>query len=425
MHTDDVLSDPRASVSIRGCSPIQNHKSKIQNPGPLVVLLADSLPPYRVRVDRRIAHEVPELRIITLSTHDPQDGRWPAVAQADVPHVVFAPPGELTNRLGRREFFRSEWRKGGRIVRWLARHRPAAITINGYNDPARLRVLAWGRAHGVPVFIQADSNIRLDRVRGVKAAVKRAFVSSAIRAAFGVLPFGSLGGAYFHKYGARPNRTFYLPMEPDYELIESLPAEHIEQVRARFGLMPGRRRVLFSGRFILEKRVDLLVRAFSQVAAARPEWDLVLLGSGPLKAEVAALVSPQLAGRIVWIDALRDPADVFAVYHCCDVLALTSQYDAWALVVNEAVACGMALVCSDVVGSTAELLRDGVNGRLFRANDLDGLVAALGDVMNIERLPAMQAASRQLLAEWRRVGDPVEGFRQAMRACGVLPKPLL
>jgi glycosyltransferase involved in cell wall biosynthesis len=139
-----------------------------------------------------------------------------------------------------------------------------------------------------------------------------------------------------------------------------------------------------------------------------------------LKAEVAALVPPELASRIIWIEALRDPAEVFSVYRCCDVLALTSQYDAWALVVNEATASGMALVCSDVVGSTAELLRNGVNGRMFPANDLPGLVTALRDVMNEEKLPAMQAASRQLLAEWRRVGDPVKAFRQAMRACGVM-----
>src|SRR4051812_22515439 len=108
-------------------APIQNHKSKIQNPRPLVVLLCDCLPPYRVRVHRRITREVPQVRIMTISTHDPQDGRWPVVPQDELPHVAFAPKGELTDRLGRREYFLSEWRKGGRIVRWLERQRPAAI----------------------------------------------------------------------------------------------------------------------------------------------------------------------------------------------------------------------------------------------------------------------------------------------------------
>src|SRR6266516_2697101 len=104
-------------------------------------------------------------------------------------------------------------------------------------------------------------------------------------------------------------------MEPDYALIESISTSEIARAGERFGLSPGRRRFLFSGRFIPEKRVDILLAAFAAIADARPAWDLVLLGSGPLKEEVKSLAPQAISQRLIWIDSLRDPREVFAVYH--------------------------------------------------------------------------------------------------------------
>jgi glycosyltransferase involved in cell wall biosynthesis len=390
------------------------------DPRPLVVLVCDSLPPYRVRVHRRAEREIPEVRLFTLCTHDPSSGgRWPTVPHDALAYAT-AGPGDLGEWPSRWQRHRHEWRKGGRVTAWLQRHRPAAVMVNGYNDPARLRIWAWCRARGIPLFLQGDSNVRLDRARGVKRLVKRAYVGTVVRTCAGVFPFGTLGGQYFARYGARPDRTFFVPLEPDYDLIESLTPGKVEAVRARFGLPPHRRRVLFSGRFIPEKRVDLLVRGFARVAADRPDWDLVLLGSGSLREQARSLAPPELADRYVWIDNLRDPADVFALNRCCDVLALTSEYDAWALVVNEACASGLAVVCSDVVGAGADLVRDGVNGRVFRSGDLAALAAALMDVTAESALAGMKAASAESIARWRREADPVQGLRAALRSVGVI-----
>jgi glycosyltransferase involved in cell wall biosynthesis len=111
---------------------------------------------------------------------------------------------------------------------------------------------------------------------------------------------------------------------------------------------------------------------------------------------------------------------VTAIYKASDVLVLPSDFEPWALVINEAAAAGMAVVASSVVGAAAELVRDGVNGRVFPPGDLRALADCLLDVTDPARVDAMKAASEGVLADWRRVADPIAGLRRGLEANGVL-----
>jgi glycosyltransferase involved in cell wall biosynthesis len=177
---------------------------------------------------------------------------------------------------------------------------------------------------------------------------------------------------------------------------------------------------VYSGRLVPEKRVDLAIDAFACVAAQRPEWDLVIAGDGVLRAELEARVPAPLRPRVTWTGFLADPADVSAVYRLCDVLVLPSDYEPWALVVNEAAAAGLAVVSSSVVGAAHELVREGVNGALFPPGQVGAAAAALLSVTDPSRVDALRAGSARVLEAWRKQGDPVEGLRAALRHCGVL-----
>ena len=117
---------------------------------------------------------------------------------------------------------------------------------------------------------------------------------------------------------------------------------------------------------------------------------------------------------MTWLGFIDDQDAVSAVYRNCDVLALPSDYEPWALVINEAAAAGLAIVASDAVGAAAELVRDGVNGGIFPSGSLQALTERLMFVTEPERIETLKAGSAAVLAEWRKVADPVEGLRQAL-----------
>src|SRR5439155_26838233 len=103
--------------------------------------------------------------------------------------------------------------------------------------------------------------------------------------------------------------------------------------RRRFGLPAGRRRLVYAGRLAAVKRIDLLVDAFAALAADRPDWDLLVVGDGPLRDALVGRVPPAIRERVMWTGFVDDQATIGALYHACDVLVLPSDLEPWGVVV--------------------------------------------------------------------------------------------
>ena len=102
----------------------------------------------------------------------------------------------------------------------------------------------------------------------------------------------------------------------------------------------------------------MLVRAVA--AADDPRLVLVVAGEGPERSALAELAD-ELSIRLVLAGDV-DWERIVELYVAADVFALLSEREPWAVVVNEAAACGLPLVLSDRVGAAHDLLRDGENG---------------------------------------------------------------
>lgn len=364
-----------------------------------IAIIANAMTPYRIALHRRIAREMPQFKLYSHYTDEQSNSPWELHPPDEIGPVSWTHTTEHV--------------RPAAIERWILRNRPAAVVVNGYGA-LQFTLLNRCHTHGVPTLLWGDSNIRGDRRRGLKAWIKWPWVRWAVRQAKAVLVCGTLGKQYFERYGAKSDQIFFFPYEPDYAQIRNVRDKQIVAVRAKFGWQPNRRRIVYSGRLIGIKRVDLLLSAFAAIAMERPQWDLVIVGDGELRRPLEGSVSPALASRITWTGFVADQGEVSAIYRACDVLAHPPDVEPWALVINEAAAAGLAIVASDVVGAAAELVRDGVNGRIFPAGDGIGLRQALLDVTAPDRTDAMKAASAQVLADWQQRGDPVDGLRQAL-----------
>ncbi|HXE55218.1 MAG TPA: glycosyltransferase family 4 protein, partial [Tepidisphaeraceae bacterium] len=365
---------------------------------PGVAFISNSYPPYRVHVHRRIVRELPEIRFWSLSTHDANEStRWKDPIPDEINPVPFGTGQSTADQASPRNAI-GEWRKAGAIIRWLREHHIRAVALLGYNDLGRVRIIRWCRANAVPCFIAGDSNIRIDRTTGAKAWVKRRVLSALLDRCAGVLPSGSAGEAYFRRYGVPPGRIFLYPLEPDYRQISEISQQQIDEAARQFGLQPNRRRLVFSGRFVAWKRGDLLIAAFARIASERPEWDLLMIGDGSMRQAWQSVLPSSLKDRVIWTGHLAEQATVSALYRASDVLVLPSEGEPWALVINEAAAAGLAIVSSSDPGAAVELVRDGVNGRIFPPGDTDALVQCLLDVTDRDQIGRMKAASSQVLA---------------------------
>ena len=130
----------------------------------------------------------------------------------------------------------------------------------------------------------------------------------------------------------------------------------------------------FMGRLADQKGVDVLLRALTEL----PDASCVVVGDGPLRAEVDRLIDDLgLNGRVIMAGWRQDFQNLLATF---DVLAVPSLFEGLPLVVLEAMFAGVPVVASDV-GSLSEALEDGVSGLLVPPGDVDALRAALARLL--------------------------------------------
>ena len=149
----------------------------------------------------------------------------------------------------------------------------------------------------------------------------------------------------------------------------------------------------FVGRFVAIKDLATLVHAFALVAAQRPDAVLLLVGDGPLRAEIDALVAALALQKQVhlvgWID------DLAPVYATIDIFALSSLNEGTPVAVIEAMAAAKAVVATRV-GGVADVVEHERTGLLVPPQNPEALADAIVRLAMApdERL-RMGAAGRQ------------------------------
>lgn len=377
-----------------------------------VALINNSVTPYRLHLHTRLAREMPDLQVWSLFTHDVSNAPWQLAAPPEIRPVFFG-RGEQSVINCSVMSQRREWRKAGAILRWIERVGIRGVILGGYNDIGRLRILWWCRRRKVPCLVFGDSNVHGDSTSGWKGRVKALLLPPILRLSAGVLCCGKCGEQYFRRYGVPAERLFRFPYEPDYTRIRNVRPEATEAARGVYGLQAGRRYLIYSGRLISLKRVDLLLEAFIRIAPLRSGWDLIIAGAGDQLKPLQALLPAQFENRVIWTGFINEPDTLAALYSIAHALVLPSDYEPWGVVVTEA-AVRMPVIASSVVGAAADVIADGVNGRIFRAGDVDALQTCLLDVTDPSTLSAMTAAAPAEFAAWHNLSDPVKGLRAAL-----------
>lgn len=132
-------------------------------------------------------------------------------------------------------------------------------------------------------------------------------------------------------------------------------------VRAALGIPAGVPVVGTVGRLSPQKAPLDWMQAAAVVAQAIPEARFVYVGDGPLRPQVESLVAELgLADRVILAGLRRDVPDLLGIL---DVFALSSRWEGLPLVIPQAMAAGVPVVCTRVDG-TEEAIADGVTGLL-------------------------------------------------------------
>jgi glycosyltransferase involved in cell wall biosynthesis len=195
--------------------------------------------------------------------------------------------------------------------------------------------------------------------------------------------------------GVSPDKLFRIPNGINLKATQELQHNRAS-IRERFGLKRGDLCVGFVGRLFPQKAPGFLLEAFAAaLPSLPPEAKLVIVGEGPLKAELKARASElNLATRIVFAGAIPGPLAMAGF----DVFALPSCYEGFPYVLIEALALGLPIV-STAVGGATSLVHSGVNGFIVPVGASGEFASSLVRLLTDRGLRQSMAEASRFLAQ--------------------------
>jgi glycosyltransferase involved in cell wall biosynthesis len=294
-----------------------------------------------------------------------------------------------------------------------------ALWIHGWGYFSHLWAARIARSSGIRVLLRGESSLHLSGKGFVKQTIKDWFLRNTICGADALLAIGSLNRDFYLHYGAPANRVFLMPYAVDNDFFQrrsSLASQGREQLRDDLQLVRGRPVILYASKMTARKRARDLLEAYIRLSpdgTTPPDAYLLLVGDGEERLSLEAIVQ-DLGWDTVRFLGFKNQTELPAYFDLCDVFVLPSFNEPWALVINEVMNAGRAVIVSDQVGCAPDLVRHGENGFIFKAGDVQALSQALVQCLGDRQLARqMGERSRKIVEGWGFEQD-VAGLRCAL-----------
>jgi glycosyltransferase involved in cell wall biosynthesis len=184
-------------------------------------------------------------------------------------------------------------------------------------------------------------------------------------------------------------------------------------VRRSWGIAPEASVILFCAKLQPWKRPLDLLRAFA--IATVPDSALVFAGEGPLRSELKTeAVSLGIAERVHFLGFVNQ-SQLPSIYTASDLMVLPSEYEPFAVVVNEAFCCGCPVIASDRVGAAQDLIAPVNPSFIYPCGNVDALAQLMKDVLaNPVALKEYGHTARQRMETWS-IRENISGTMEAIR----------
>lgn len=353
--------------------------------------------PYREPLFRELAgRELLELTVVYQSSREPG---WDVPSQwfpAEHPYPARHLRSWQRPRPGRTPVV---WPRG---LECALRDIDPACTVAWEYGAASLRTFAWCRSHRRAFVIFTECTPRIDEMLSASQLRLHRWLAQH---ADGLIATSSAARARLEAFGV-----------PGERINVSLQSADVARFRAAAGRRGRERRpttVLTVGRLVPDKNLDGLLEAFAQAKLTDAEARLEIVGAGfledQLKRQARELGVPASFRGHLAADELPQ------IFAAADIYAQISTYEPFGVVLREAAAAGLPLLCTTRAGAVGDVAVAGQNALLVNPERVDEIAEALRRLIDDPQLRRRLAAGSQAL-DAATDGRDVEAFATAILA---------
>lgn len=299
------------------------------------------------------------------------------------------------------------------LIDQVTKWQPDAILVFGWAWQSHLRCIRHFKGR-LPVYFRGDSTL-LDEKRGIKSVFKSLFLRWVYKDIQHAFYCGSNNKAYFEKYGLRDDQLSFAPHAVDNDRFSQDSKMDAALLRAKLQISDSDILILFAGKFEHKKAPEDLLDAFLTLRI--PFVHVLFTGNGALETELK--LKAEKVQNIHFID-FQNQRRMPAIYQACDLFCLPSRGpgETWGLAVNEAMACGKAVLVSDKVGCAIDLVRTAYNGYIFESGNTSALAHCMSRLVQSQQdLKEMGEGSSVVIKDWsfvqiaEAIEDKLNGIR--------------
>lgn len=291
-----------------------------------------------------------------------------------------------------------------------------AVIIHGHNLAAHHLALAAAKSARTPVFARGDTNGFASNA-GWRQHARKSILSRLYQQFDGVLSIGTANDAHYRAMGVASEKVFRVPYAVDnvrFGALRPLSNQQKNLLRKELGLRTDMPTICFSAKLIQLKRPFDLLAAYADIVSKGIRAQLVIAGSGELETKLR-VAAQRIPNGVIRFLGFVNQTQLPRVLAASDIFVLSSEREAWGLAVNEAMCAGLAVIATRESGCSYDLVREGENGHVYAAGDVQSLSRALSDLVSNEKIRKQYCTnSKDIIQSWG-FDECAHGIRLAIK----------
>ena len=202
-----------------------------------------------------------------------------------------------------------------------------------------------------------------------------------------IFSVGTKSKDYFLSNGVQEEKIRIIPDASETPNCESI------NIREKYNIPNSSKVILYLGRMMKQKGVEVLIEAFSSLDVETKKNSYLLIAGDGENLENCKKLSRKLQIRNIKFVGSVNPSIRGNYFKQCDIFVYPVIYykgrvDVWGLTLIEAIQYGKVIIATDAVGSSYELIEDGVNGFRIEAGNVkamrNAIICAMSESMKLQ-----------------------------------------